>query len=216
MWQGKSKKTKSDECFICGRRGHGQKDCWYKDTKGNKGKGKFKGKGKQKGKGKDKNNPVTEVRQDDSQSLNGSQKVANVTTDWIFAVTWADNWEKTHESEVEILLDSGAYVHVCIPEEFAIHSPLLPRWDTGVVRNGRWQQNTNSRTKAGSLSTGEWTDCFGRLPSHEREASLSRTSELTSRNRSSQDQMDDRHEYTDRVDFTTCEHNFSNQSNQRR
>ena len=61
----KSKHPKSDECYICGRRGHGQKDCWYKDTKGNKGQGKFTGNGKQKGKGKDMNNPVTEVRQDE-------------------------------------------------------------------------------------------------------------------------------------------------------
>ena len=99
--KGKSKGGKGEEekkkvmCFICGRRGHGQKDCWHKDTKGKTGKGKFIGKGKQKGKGKDKNHPVTEVRQDDSQSSNGSQMVANFTTDWIFAVTWADNWEET-------------------------------------------------------------------------------------------------------------------------
>ena len=105
-----------------------------RDTKRNKGKGKFKGKGKQKGKGKDKNNPVTEVRQDDSQSSNGSQKVANFTTDWTFAVTWADTWEETHESEAEIILNNGAHDHACSPE-LAVHSPLLPTLDTGVVRN---------------------------------------------------------------------------------
>ena len=47
---GKSKTPKGDECYICGRRGHGQKDCWHKDTKGNKGKDKVKGKGNRKAK----------------------------------------------------------------------------------------------------------------------------------------------------------------------
>ena len=47
-------------------------------------------------------------------------------------MTWADNWDS--ESEVGILLDSGAYDHVRSPE-FAVHSPILPRLDTGVVRN---------------------------------------------------------------------------------
>ena len=36
--------------------------------------------------------------------------------------------------EVESLLDSGAYDRVCSPE-FANHSPLLPRLDTGMVSN---------------------------------------------------------------------------------
>ena len=59
-------------------------------------------------------------------------------------MTWADNWEEihgretlldgAHESEVETLLDSGACDHVCSPE-FEVQSPLLPRLDTGVVRN---------------------------------------------------------------------------------
>ena len=132
--KGKSKTTKGDECYIWGKRGHVQKDCWYKDTRGEKGKGKVKRKGKQKGKGKDKDKPVTEVSQEDSQSSNNSQIVASFTSDWIFAVTWAHNSEEICESEVEILLDSGAYDHVCSPE-FATHSPLLPRLDTGVVRN---------------------------------------------------------------------------------
>ena len=111
----------------------------------------------QKGKSKDKNNPVTEVSQDDAQSSNSSQIVANFTSDWIIAVTWADNLEEIYESEVEILLDSGAYDHVCGPE-FAVHSPLLPRLDTWNRAQRRWQRNTNSRTKARSLSTGRWTD----------------------------------------------------------
>ena len=49
-------------------------------------------------------------------------------------MTWADSWKESHESEIEILLDSGAYDHVCGPE-FAANIPLLPRLDTGVVRN---------------------------------------------------------------------------------
>ena len=130
----KSKTPKGDECYIWGKRGHVQKHCWYKDTRGEKGKGKAKRKGKQKGKGKDKDKPVTEVTQEDSQSSNNSQIVASFTSDWLFAVTWADNLEEIYESEGEILLDSGAYDHVCRPE-FATHSPLLPRLDTGVVRN---------------------------------------------------------------------------------
>ena len=69
---------------LC-RRGHVQKDCWYRDIKGCKGKGKQKGNGKGK-KGKDKNNPVTELRQDDSQSSSSSQIIANFTSEWIFAV----------------------------------------------------------------------------------------------------------------------------------
>ena len=73
-------------------------------------------------------------RLDTAQSSNSSQIVANFTSGWIFAVTWADNLEEIYESEVEILLDSGAYDHVCGPE-FAVHSPLLPRLDTGIVRN---------------------------------------------------------------------------------
>ena len=44
--RGRAKKNKGDECYICGKRGHVQKDCWYKDTRGEKGKGKVKGKGK--------------------------------------------------------------------------------------------------------------------------------------------------------------------------
>ena len=115
--KGKSKNHGGDECYICGRQGHIQKDCWYKDTKGNKGKGKPKGKGKQKGKSKDKNNPVTEVSQNDAQSSNSSQIVVNFTPDWIFAVAWAE-----------------AYDHVS-GLEFAAHIPVLPRFDTGVVRN---------------------------------------------------------------------------------
>ena len=106
--KGKSKTPKGDECYICGSRGHGKKDCWYKVTKGNKGKGKVKGKGKRKGKGKDKDNPVTEVSQEDSQSSNNSQIVANFTPDWIFAVTWADNWEKIHESGQRWIRPRGA------------------------------------------------------------------------------------------------------------
>ena len=112
----KSKNPKGDECYIWGKRGHVQKDCWYKDTRGERGKGKIKGKGKQKSKGKDKDKPVNEVSQEDSESSNNSQIVANFTSDWIFAVTWADNLEEICESEVEILLDSGAYDHVCSPE----------------------------------------------------------------------------------------------------
>ena len=42
-----------------------------------------------------------EVSQEVSQSSNNSQIVANFTSDWILTVTWADNWEKIHESEVE-------------------------------------------------------------------------------------------------------------------
>ena len=42
--------------------------------------------------------------------------------------------EEIYESEVKIILDSAAYDHVCSPE-FANHSPLLPRLDTGTVRN---------------------------------------------------------------------------------
>ena len=132
--KGKGKNQEGDECYICGRQGHFQKDCWYKDTKGNEGKGKTKDKGKQKGKSKDKNNPVAEVRQDDAQSSSSSQIVAYLTSDWIFAVTWADNLEEIYESEVEILLHSGAYDHLCGPE-IAVHSPLLPRLDSGTVRN---------------------------------------------------------------------------------
>ena len=42
-WQGeKSKNTKGDECYICGKRGHVQKDCWYKDTRGEKEKARSK------------------------------------------------------------------------------------------------------------------------------------------------------------------------------
>ena len=74
------------------------------------------------------------MSQEDSKSSNNSQIVASFTSDWIFAVTWADNSEEIYESEVEILLDSGAYDHVCSPE-FATHSPLLTRLDTGVLRN---------------------------------------------------------------------------------
>ena len=132
--RGRARNPKGDECYICGKRGHVQKDCWYKDTRGDKGKGKVKGKGKQKGNGKDKDKSVTEVSQEDSQSSNNRQIVANFTSDWIFAVTWAASLEEIYESEVKILLDSGAYDHVCIPE-FANHSPLLPRLDTGTVRN---------------------------------------------------------------------------------
>ena len=124
--KGESKNPEGDECYICGKRGHVQKDCWYKDTRGERGKGKVKRKGKQK--------PVTEVSQEDSKSSNNSLIVANFTSDWIFAVTWADNSEEICESEVEILLDSGAYDHVCSPE-FTTHSPLLTRLDTGVFRN---------------------------------------------------------------------------------
>ena len=47
------------------------------------------------------------------------------------------------------------------------------------------------------------------------DVSLNWASELILRDRSSQDQVDDRHEYTDRGDRTTCEHNFSNQSEHR-
>ena len=75
-----------------------------------------------------------EVSQEDSQSSNNSQIVANFTSDWIFAVTWAASLEEIYESEVEIFQDSGAYDHVCSPE-FANHSPLLPRLDTGTVCN---------------------------------------------------------------------------------
>ena len=117
----KSKNPKGDECYICGKRGHVQKDRWNKDTRGEKGKGKVKGKGKQKSKSKDKDKTVTEVSQEDSQSSNNSQIVASFTSDWIFAVTWAASLEEIYESEVEILLDSGAYDHVC-----SNHSPLLP------------------------------------------------------------------------------------------
>ena len=106
---------------LCWRE-HVQKDCWYGGTKGCKGKGKQKGNGKGK-KGKDKNNPVTEVRQDDSQSSSSSQIIANFTSEWIFAVARADNWEKYHVSEAEILLDSGAYDHVCSPD-FVTRRPL--------------------------------------------------------------------------------------------
>ena len=74
------------------------------------------------------------MSQDDAQSSNSSQIKANFTSDWIFAVTWADSWKESHESEIEILLDSGAYDHVCGPE-FAANIPLLPRLDTGVLRN---------------------------------------------------------------------------------
>ena len=94
----KSKNLKGDECYICGKRGHVQKDCWYKDTRGEKGRGKVKGKGKQKGKGKDKDKSVTEVSQEDSQSSYNSQIVANFTSDWIFAVTWAASLEEIYES----------------------------------------------------------------------------------------------------------------------
>ena len=132
--KGKSKNRKRDECYICGMRGHVQKDCWYKDTRGEKRKGKVKGKGKQKGKGNDKDKPVTEVSQEDSQSSTNSQVVASFTSDWIFAVTRADNSEEICESGVEIFLDNGAYDHVCSPE-FATHSSLLPMLDTRVVRN---------------------------------------------------------------------------------
>ena len=74
------------------------------------------------------------MSQDDAQSSNSSQIVDNFTSDWIFAVTWADIWKESHESEIDIILDSGAYDHVCGPE-VAAHILLLPRWDTGVVRN---------------------------------------------------------------------------------
>ena len=40
--KGKSKNPKGDECYICGKRGHVQKDCWYKETRGEKGKAKSK------------------------------------------------------------------------------------------------------------------------------------------------------------------------------
>ena len=74
------------------------------------------------------------MSQEDSQSSSNSQIVAKFTSEWIFAVTWAASLEEIYESEVEILLDSGACDHVCSPE-FANHSPLLPRLDTGAVRN---------------------------------------------------------------------------------
>ena len=74
------------------------------------------------------------MSQEDSQSSNNSQIVANFTSDWIFAVTWAASLEEVCESEVENFQDSGAYDHVCSPE-FANHSPLLPRLDTGTVCN---------------------------------------------------------------------------------
>ena len=41
--KGKSKNPKGDECYICGKRGHIQKDRWNKDTRGEEGKGKVKG-----------------------------------------------------------------------------------------------------------------------------------------------------------------------------
>ena len=49
-------------------------------------------------------------------------------------MTLAASLKEIYESEVEILMDRGAYDHVC-SLEFANHSPLLPRLDTGTVRN---------------------------------------------------------------------------------
>ena len=49
-------------------------------------------------------------------------------------MTLAASLEEIYELEVVILLDSGAHDHMCSPE-FANHSPLLPRLDTGTVRN---------------------------------------------------------------------------------
>ena len=80
--------------------------------------------------------------------------VANFTSDWIFAVTWADNLEEIYQSEVEILLDSGAYDHVCSPE-FAVHSPLLPRLDIGVVRNADCSETHGRRRVRLRLEDGQ-------------------------------------------------------------
>ena len=121
-----------------------------------KGKGKLKGKGKQKGKGKDKDKPVTEVSLEDSQSSNNSQIVASFTSDWIFAVTTA-SLEEIYESEAEILLDSGACDHVCSPE-FANHSLLLPRLETGVVHSADGSEIPTHGSKTSPFRTGGRTE----------------------------------------------------------
>ena len=83
--EAKSKNLKDDECYICAGGRTFRKTAGTGDTKGCKGKGKQKGNGKGK-KSKDKNNPVTELLQDDSQSSSSSQMIANFTSEWIFAV----------------------------------------------------------------------------------------------------------------------------------
>ena len=116
-------------------------------------------KGKQKGKGKDKDKSVTQVSQEDSQSSNNSQIVANVTSGWIFAVTWTASLGEIYESEGEIFLDRGAY------DQWSSSSKVR-HWNGA---QHRWQRDTDSRTKKSSSSTGGRTDSFGRVPSHERE-----------------------------------------------
>ena len=210
--KGKSKNPKGDECYICGKRGHVQKDCWYKDRRGEKRKNKVKGKGKQKGKGKDKDKPVTEVSQEKFPELEQQPKNGHFTPYWIFAVTWADNLEEIYESDVEIILDSGACDHVCSPE-FATHGPLLPRLDTGVVRNAdgseiptHGRRRVRFRLKDGPTASVEFQvmnvkQCIfsiGRLIEQGFRTDFERQV-------SSQDQMDDKLKYTDSGDCTTCD-----------
>ena len=130
----KSKNPKEDECYICGKRRHFQEDCWYKDTRGEKGKGKVKGKGKQKGKGRDKDKPVTER----------SQMVGNFTSDWIFALTWAASLEEIYESDVAIPLGQWCIRPRVQPRvrQPQSSSSKVGHW-SGSQR--RWQRDTDSR-----------------------------------------------------------------------
>ena len=62
------------ECRNCGKYGHKESDCWYKQT--NKSQGKFNGSGKSKSK-------VTEISESDNRGNKSTAKFISSEHDWM-------------------------------------------------------------------------------------------------------------------------------------
>ena len=126
--QGKDKRQQGVMCYHCGKEGHMTKDCWAKQAQQQHGKGGYGKKGKPKGKGKGgKKGGLHEVVPDTATEEGQEQGNSNGGTgdQWVMATgRVGQEHQQQVGKETWMLLDSGAFDHVC-PLDFAPAFPML-------------------------------------------------------------------------------------------